>query len=393
MNSNTEIISLKNGIKGLFINMPNSSAAHIEFNFRAGYLYSDKNQVPHLLEHIIATFPRETSTELIKYGAYSNAESFHEYVRYFVTFPAEYKKEIFQIMKNALENVDISEDKFDTNLNIIKTELFNNSKNDDRQLFSDSLKYFLPNVCTISEQIESLGHIDLTDVNNYFKATHTTDNLKFIIAGDLSLNDMKYFQEEFNNLKMSSKNQIKRTLLKKKSAMRQSEIDNGAQSIMQLSHSVKEHLSIKEEIALKIMDRMLFMPKIGRFYLKARKRGLIYSVRGNIYNYLVKNFSLWTIVWRCKKESKIETSKLLKSEIEKFTKSEFTEEELDFMKQNLANTERVFRQTVKQMVDFYREPFFISDEVVNFNDYLKIIENISRDDIVSVAKKFVKTNY
>ncbi len=50
-----------NDIELLYIKNSNPNTFHLEFNFNAGYNHSQKSQVPHILEHLFATFPKETS--------------------------------------------------------------------------------------------------------------------------------------------------------------------------------------------------------------------------------------------------------------------------------------------------------------------------------------------
>jgi len=53
-----------NNIELLYIKNSNPDTFHLELNFNAGYNHSQKSQVPHILEHLFATFPKETSENL-----------------------------------------------------------------------------------------------------------------------------------------------------------------------------------------------------------------------------------------------------------------------------------------------------------------------------------------
>src|SRR6266496_3442714 len=74
-------ISLKNGVKGLLVHVPDASVMTFDINFRAGeYLVDPKKwEVPHLMEHVLLganeLIPkaRDFQAELEKNGAYSNA--------------------------------------------------------------------------------------------------------------------------------------------------------------------------------------------------------------------------------------------------------------------------------------------------------------------------------
>ncbi|HET8991509.1 MAG TPA: insulinase family protein, partial [Candidatus Saccharimonadales bacterium] len=74
-------LKLKNGAKGLLINIPDASVMSFDFNFRAGEYLVEENkwEVPHLMEHVLLganeLIPkaRDFQAELEKNGAYSNA--------------------------------------------------------------------------------------------------------------------------------------------------------------------------------------------------------------------------------------------------------------------------------------------------------------------------------
>jgi predicted Zn-dependent peptidase len=78
----TEVI-LTNGIKGLFIHVPDASVMTFEVNFRAGeYLVPTKKwEAPHLMEHVLLganeMIPKARlfQAEFEKNGAYSNAST------------------------------------------------------------------------------------------------------------------------------------------------------------------------------------------------------------------------------------------------------------------------------------------------------------------------------
>ena len=86
-------VSLGNGVKGLFVHIPDASVVSYEFNFRAGeYLVdADKWETPHLMEHVLLganeLIPkaRAFQAEFEKNAAYCNAST----GSYEITYEAE----------------------------------------------------------------------------------------------------------------------------------------------------------------------------------------------------------------------------------------------------------------------------------------------------------------
>ena len=107
-----------NNIELLYIKNSNPNTFHLEFNFNAGYNHSQKTQVPHILEHLIATFSKETNEKILKFGAYSNANTFYERTRFFITSPKEFSKECFNILINSISKMPNSQEYFKLKLQI-----------------------------------------------------------------------------------------------------------------------------------------------------------------------------------------------------------------------------------------------------------------------------------
>ena len=82
MKHTVEEIHLRNGARGLLINIPGASVMSTRVQFRAGMLYAKNSKVyeiPHVVEHLAfganAKFHDEQAfeAEFTKYGAYHNA--------------------------------------------------------------------------------------------------------------------------------------------------------------------------------------------------------------------------------------------------------------------------------------------------------------------------------
>ena len=89
MKHSVEEIRLKNGARGLFIDIPGASVMSTRVQFRAGMFYAKNKEVyeiPHLVEHLAfganAKFRDEQAfeAEFTKNGAYHNAWTTEEKV-------------------------------------------------------------------------------------------------------------------------------------------------------------------------------------------------------------------------------------------------------------------------------------------------------------------------
>ena len=187
-------ISLNNGAKGLLIHIPDASVMSFEFNFRAGeYLVSDKKwETPHLMEHILLganeLFPKARLflAEIEKNGAYSNAST----DVYDITYEAECADFEWERVKDllvvAITKPLFLQDEFEAEFGNVREELANRSNNHFRHLSLSLRKKYGFVSKTDQERLELMDNVNLDDVRNHYKKTHTSRNLRFIIAGNIT---------------------------------------------------------------------------------------------------------------------------------------------------------------------------------------------------------------
>ena len=89
MKHSVKEVELKNGARGLFIDVPGASVTSYELNFRAGeFILEDKTkwETPHMMEHIILGANEEYpdtqafQAEFNKNGAFTNAYTSYYFI-------------------------------------------------------------------------------------------------------------------------------------------------------------------------------------------------------------------------------------------------------------------------------------------------------------------------
>jgi predicted Zn-dependent peptidase len=135
-------VSLANGAKGLFINIPDASVMTFEINFRAGeyLLPRDKAETPHVMEHLLLganeSVPksRDFQAEFEKNGAYCNAST----GTYEITYEAECADfewdRITDLLQAAISKPLFLEEEFIAEVGNIREELVGRSNNHFRHL-------------------------------------------------------------------------------------------------------------------------------------------------------------------------------------------------------------------------------------------------------------------
>ena len=377
-----------NDIELLYIKNSNSNTFHLEFNFNAGYNHSQKSQVPHILEHLFATFPKETSKKFLRFGAYSNANTFYERTRFFITSPKEFSKECFDILVNSISKIPSSQEDFEIQKKIVETEITNKSIKPSVQIFGKALKETFPDIKDKEKHLSELKSINLTDIQEFYRKNYVKNNLRIIICADFSDTELEYFIKEIDKINLP---------LGKAPTINLSAINQEDFSTLHNSKTVDEICKIfhtnqplteKERAAFYILMSYLFRPKIGKAFLRGRNTGILYGINFSPHLNTIRNHPFFVIGSKIKSENKNEFKKIINEEFSKVKNNKIDVQAFEVIKQNIRNSEKITRESTEKIVNFYREEFFTYGKVRNYQESLDILDKISTADLIHIAKKF-----
>lgn len=193
MKHSVEEVILQNGSKGLLVHVPDATVLDVYINFRAGeYLVErDKWEAPHLMEHVLLgandIYPRarDFQAEVEKNGAYSNAST-DVYDIIYETECADFEWErVFKLLTLAIERPLFLQEEFEAEFGNVREELAARANNHYRQLGANTRKAYGLVAETDRERLELMNNVTLDDVREHYRRTHTTDNMRFVIAGNI----------------------------------------------------------------------------------------------------------------------------------------------------------------------------------------------------------------
>lgn len=377
-----------NDIELLYIKNPNPNTFHLEFNFNAGYNHSQKSQVPHILEHLFATFPKETSEKLLRFGAYSNANTFYERTRFFITSPKEFSKECFDILANSISKIPSSQEDFEIQKKIVETEITNKSIKPSVQIFEKALKETFPDIKDKEKHLSELKSINITDIQEFYRKNYVKNNLRIIICADFSDTELEYFVKEIDkiNLPLGKAPTINLPAINQKdfSTLHNSKT---VDEICKIFHT-NQPLTEKERAAFYILMSYLFRPKIGKAFLRGRNTGILYGINFSPHLNTIRNHPFFVIGSKIKSENKNEFKKIINEEFSKVKNNKIDVQAFEVIKQNIRNSEKITRESTEKIVNFYREEFFTYGKIRNYQESLDTLDKISTTDLIHIAKKF-----
>ena len=208
MKHTVEEIRLKNGARGLLIDVPGSTTMSMQFQFRAGNRYAksqDIEQVAHIMEHMAfganAEFKNESDFEFefSKNGAYRNAYTSDLSMVYEADCADFEWERILDLQRLAICRPSFNEEELLAEKGNVRSELTNYLNDHQRILWPRVQQLLGENVLTYRQSLPTISTVSLADVKEHHKRTHTTKNMRFVIAGKLRgrKSTIKRYLEDF----------------------------------------------------------------------------------------------------------------------------------------------------------------------------------------------------
>ncbi len=392
-------VKLTNGIKGLFIHVPDASVMTFEVNFRAGeYLVEkEKWEAPHLMEHVLLganqLIPkaRAFQAEFEKNGAYGNAST----GSYDIIYEAECADfewdRILDLLMTAITKPLFLEEEFVAEFGNVREELMARSNNHFRHLSLALREAYGFNVLTDQERIRLMDNVTLTDIVRHYEATHTTKNLRFVIAGKLPKNRQSIIKKFLENMELlSGERRIalpdeKPRGLKKPLYLHNETVKN---LYFYLDTFLQRRLNDSETDAVNLINSMLTETLYSRILGTARERGLVYSMSSGIGQ--TKVSTNWWFGAQVMVKNAAALFEIMEHEMQAVFAGNIIDSDIAAAKQYALGRFQRSGQTVSGTANGYSSRYFFDGQV---DDYYKIperIEAITKDIVVRSSRAMFK---
>jgi predicted Zn-dependent peptidase len=399
MKHTVEEIKLKNGARGLLIDIPGATVMSFQFQFRAGNRYvraKDIYETAHVMEHMAfganAQFKNEHDyeAEFTKNGAYHNAYT-SDLSMVYVADCADFEWE--RILK--LQQVAICEPRFDAEeleaeKGNVKSELTGYLNNHNRVLWPKIQQLLGEDILTYWQRIQTIPTITLDDVKEHYTRTHTANNLRFVIAGKL-LGRKAEIKRQLESWQLQTgerfdvpKDELTRgnaTLIRRKES---SNVTFGWSMV------IPRELNDEEVEAMNCLDHILTGTMHSRIYGAARKKGLAYGM----FSDTSAGFhdSSWDFGGQVNLETSTGLFDIIVREMRLVLKGEITEDELAAAKSYALGRYQMGAQTVSQISNFYTGRYFADGIVKDYDLVPASITKTSRECMIDTAREFINHN-
>ena len=397
MRHSVEEVSLKNGAKGLLINVPGASVMSTRVQFRGGLRYCRKPElyeIAHVVEHLSfganAKFKSEFEyeSEFTKNGAYHNAWTSDLSICY-ETECADFEwGRILELKRNAICEPRFNDLELKSEKGNVKSELTGYMNDYNRLLWPRLQQSIGENVQNLSERVKTLPNIELKDIREHYRRTHTAKNMRFVIAGNLNfrrkhkiikmLNDWNLKEGERLEVPLDELHSDSPVLIRRKDA---SNLTFG------FSFVTPRRLDSACTVAMSCLNHILTGTMSSRIFGEARRRGLVYGI-GSSLN-LDESKSSWDFDGEVDEENAPELFELIRTELAKVLNGEIEEKDIEAAKSYTLGRFQMAAQTVGQIADFYAEEYFKSDEIENYSKIPDIVRTVDKTEIVELARELI----
>ncbi len=396
MNHTVEEVRLKNGARGLLIDVPGATVMSMQFHFRAGNRYAkskDIEQVAHIMEHMAfganARYKseHEFESEFTKNGAYRNAYTSDLSMVYEADCADFEWDRILDLQKLAICQPRFNEAELQAEKGNVKSELTNYLNDHHRLLWPRVQQLLGEDVLTYRQSIPTIGNVKITDVREHHRRTHTTRNMRFVIAGkldgrkaeikrqleDFQLAEGERFEVPHDELSSSNPRVIRRK--------------DATNLTFNWSMAVKRELNDEELDAMHYLNHILTGTMNSRIFGAARQKGLAYNVSAHVgagyYD------SSWDIIGQVNHETAGELFDIITREIRCVLDGKISQEEIDAAKSFALGRYQMGAQTVSQISSFYTGRYFADDFIKNYETVPDMIKKVSLERMLETARGFI----
>lgn len=399
MHHTVEEVKLKNGARGLLIDIPGATVMSMQFHFRAGNRYAkstDIEQVAHIMEHMAfganARFGSEQAfdAEFTKNGAYHNAYT-SDIAMVYEADCADFEWDrILDLQLLSITQPKFIGEELESEKGNVRSELTSYLDDHFRVLWPRIQQALGEETLSIRQALQTIPQVTLADIKEHHRRTHTTKNMRFVIAGKLHgrkseiirrLEAIAINEGERFEVPRDSVTSAPPALVRRKSA---SNLTFGWTLI------VPERLSDEELDAMHALDHILCGTASSRIYGTARKKGLAYHVG----SYSGAGFydSSWDISGQVNYDAAGVLFDVIADQVKAVLDGKIKDEELDSAKSFSLGRYQMGAQTVSQISSFYVHRYFVDDCIKDYTKVPELIRRVTKDTIVTTAQKFIDAN-
>lgn len=399
MKHTVEEVRLKNGTRGLLIDVADATVMSFQFQFRAGNRYvanRDTYETAHVMEHMAfganERFRSEHAyeQEFTKNGAYHNAFT-SDYSMVYEAACADFEWDrILDLQRVAITSPRFNNAELEAEKGNVRSELTGYLNNHNRVMWPRIQQALGEDILTYNQRLKTITNITIKDIKDHHKNTHTLNNLRFVVAGKLKgrkkriremLESWQLERGERFDIPSNELSKANSVLIRRKEA---SNLNFG------WSMCIPRELSDAEADAMGCLNHILTGTMSSRIFGSARKKGLAYGVFSDTS--VGFDDSAWDFGGQVNLETAEDLFDIIVRELRRVLGGTVDPADIESAKSYAIGRYQMGAQTVAQISGFYTGRYFSDDVVKDYDRVPADILAVDQEKIVETAREFFAAN-
>lgn len=405
---NYQHFTLENGLKTILYRDESIPAVAVNLWYRVGSAneISGKTGFAHLFEHMMfqgsQNIPKEGHFRFVQEaGGSLNGSTSFDRTNYYETLPANYLELALWLEADRMGFLlpALTQEKLDNQKDVVMNERRQRYENQPyglsweilfSNLYSENHPYHWPTIGWMKD----IEKFQLDDVKDFFKTYYAPNNATLVIGGNFDFNKTKdlvkkYFGEFEKGNPIPQINVPTQSLKESKKIIHE---DNVQLARIHLAWHTEKAFSTNDA-ALDILSDILTSTKNSRL-----NKSLVFDkqIAQDIssFQYSANLSGSFIIASTAKPEISLETIRTeILNEIDKLIRNGITEDELTRAKNSIKSTFIFSLQKLELIADHLNHYNFFLNEPDSFLFDLSRYENVTTEDVITAAKKYLLNPY
>lgn len=398
MKHSVEEVVLSNGSRGLLVHVPNATVMSYDFEFRAGHDYCLKPEIyetAHIMEHMVLgadeTHPtaRQFSADVEKNGAYSNASTDPVSLHYIADCADFEWDRILHLLQIAITKPLFLPEEFKAEYGNVREEMVGYLSNHTRVLWQRIGQASGERFYNDEQRVKIMSNVKLKDIKEHYLRTHTSDNMRFIIVG---------------NLKEERKERV-RTMLEKwqlprgeRFSLIREELVGAAEPVHILRKDVESlnfgisiqanwRLPDAERKAMSALNYLLTGSLHSLILGRARSRGLAYGLMSETV--ASDSATQWYFNGQVSLENAPKLFAIIIEEVQKVLAGDIAVSEIDGAKQFMLGKHQMGCQTVGSIANWYGRRYYFDGYIDDYADRPAAIAALDKATMMKATQNLI----
>lgn len=395
-----QVSTLKNGLTLITIDMPHLDSVTSLVAVGAGSRFENKknNGISHFLEHMFFKGSRKyPTTEMISslvdgIGAMNNAATSREFTYYWIKSASNHIELASDILSSMIKESLLAEEEIEKEKGVIIEELRMYKDNPTRYVFDlyENLQFGdQPIGWDIGGSEKIIKSLKREDFKKYMESLYSPKNMALVYAGKLPKNLKKIVEEKFGDLPNWQQHSFEPYKKQKQTKPRVNVFykkTDQANLILGVEGYDKHN---PKKYPAEVLSAILGGGMSSRLFIQVReRRGLAYHVTTDVDSYQDTGYFL--AYAGLKLEKVIEGLEVIKAEMERIAAEKVTDEELQKAKEMIRGRLALRSESTNFLAEHFGTDFVLDRKIESFEDYMKKIDAVTKEDVQNVAKDLFK---